>query len=199
MKQFYLTLTFLLPFIGGTGFAQTGMTVFGDCYVSETSSVGFFGDELTLQGDVGGEGSLIMAGKDTQTLVARDQKIDHLVIANPTVVNLKGKLTVSKSLIVEQGVLHVLPLAQLHVPLQATVFVAPGTQIIHAGIVIQRGTDEAPRTKQTFGMSEAVVSPEEVSATGVVSIKLPLTRLLSAHTAYSSPYLKALAPPPRWV
>jgi hypothetical protein len=199
MKQFYQTLICLLPLFGGTVSAQTGMTVFGDCYVSETASIGFFGDELALRADVKGGGSLVIAGKDTQTIIARDQKIDRLVIVNPTVVKLKGKLTISKSLVVKLGTLSVLPLAQLRVPQLATIFVAEGGQIIHAGIVLHPGTEEVPLTKQAFGKSEGITCGIEMPPTRAVPLKLQIVGRLSVYASYRSPYLKALAPPPWWM
>ena len=195
MKPFSIILTFLLPFFGSAVVAQTGMTVFGDCYVSETASIGFFGDELTLRGDVRSEGNLIMAGKDTQTIVAHNQTIDHLVIANPTVVNLKGKLTVRESLEILQGTLDVLPLAQLHVNPSATVFLAAGRKIIHAGIALKSDSNTLPFTKKLPSGGD-ILAASTVQAGGGVIFKRTLSRLMTLPGFYHSPSLPALAPPP---
>ncbi|MGA0560292.1 hypothetical protein ACO2Q8_26750 [Larkinella sp. VNQ87] len=197
MKLFSIILTFLLPLFGGTGFAQTGMTVFGDCYVSETASIGFFGSELTLRGDVGGEGSLVMAGKDIQTIAAHDKTISRLVIQNPTVVRVKGKLIIRKSLAVEQGTLDVLPLAKLLIEQTATVAIAAGCKLIQAGNVWQRGTDEAPPTKPHMGGSDALLLTK-IPADAGFDFKSHALRSLPAHGSYQAPALQAIVTPPWW-
>ncbi|MGM9511939.1 hypothetical protein ACS5NO_29660 [Larkinella sp. GY13] len=128
MKPFSLILTILFPLLGSVVQAQTGLTVFGDCSVAADASIGFFGDHLTLNADLGGEGSVVMAGNQIQIIEAADKTVSRLVIVNPTVVKVRGKLTVRQSLVVERGRLDVLPQSSLVLAPQSRLLVLPGSR-----------------------------------------------------------------------
>lgn len=196
MKYFAHILTLLLPFVGSAGFAQKGMTVFGKMAVAEHSAVGVMTEELTLADDVRGDGKLIMAGKDTQTIVAKTVTVSHLVIANPTVVNVKGKLTVRKFLEVQQGDLVVLPQAQLTVLPGALVSLATGSHLLGVDPEIRAEAGAVSLHPQWVVMGEALISRQFIAEKGV-RFRPVLTPLPDPERRYQMPDLRPDFVPPR--
>ncbi|MGA0560303.1 hypothetical protein ACO2Q8_26805 [Larkinella sp. VNQ87] len=199
MKPFRLLLTVLLPFLGNTVLAQSGMTVFGEVGVAEKGSMAFFDEQLVLRGDVTGEGELVMAGKDTQTIAAQDHTIDRLVVTNPKAVRVRGKLTVRKSITVEKGDLVVEPQARLVVLPGAQIALATDSRWIGSDGVIQSGPDAGSPLKQHISMGDALAVGQNTTHWG--ELKPGSVRWNGFFQGYQSPYLQNPALPPwhpRW-
>jgi hypothetical protein len=195
MKYFSMIMTFLLPFLGNTVFAQTGMMVFGNCSVSENSSIGFLDEVLTLEGSITGQGELVMAGRDTQTVISHNQAIDRLVVANRKAVKLKGKLTIRKSLAVEQGNLVVETQSQMLILPNALVTLAAGSQLIRPSAEIQAGPIEIASERQQVTTANALFE-SSVLFSKAVGLKIGSLPIGCSPNSYEGPDLRNQALPP---
>ncbi|MGA0560309.1 hypothetical protein ACO2Q8_26835 [Larkinella sp. VNQ87] len=156
MRQFRYILAFLLPFWGSAVLAQTGMAVFGNCSVAEKTVIVVTDEQLTLKGDITGDGQVVMAGKDTQTVVSSDRSIGRLVVANRKAVKVKGRLTVRKSMVVTRGDLVVEPDARLTVSPGAFVVWGTGSWQIGSNALIERGDEAGKPGKQPVRIDVAL-------------------------------------------
>ena len=195
MKHAIPILTLLLSFIGSAVQAQTGMTVFGNCSVAEHTVIVVSDEQLTLEGDVTGEGSLIMAGADTQTIASHNHAIDRLVVANPKAVKVKGKLTIRKSLTVERGNLVVEPHAELVIEPGALVTLMASCKRIQSGVIIQPGKQPIPTGNQSVKMGDGLVI-RAVFPDGFGAVKTGFGSLQNRSKPYENPDLQNRTLPP---
>ncbi|MCX6218249.1 hypothetical protein [Spirosoma sp.] len=101
--------------LSNAAIAQTGVMVQDDVYIAPLSQVALFGDQLTLEADVLGDGELIMAAPISQTIDAKGHSLSRLTIENPAGVDVVSDLVVIKKLSIPQGELRLID-AQLIVP-----------------------------------------------------------------------------------
>ncbi|WP_421826532.1 hypothetical protein [Larkinella sp.] len=194
MKPFSLLLTILLPLLGSAVQAQTGLTVFGDCSVAADASIGFFGDQLTLNADLGGEGRLVMAGNEIQVIEAADKTVSHLVIVNPTVVKVRGKLIVRQSLVVERGHLDVLPKSSLVLAPQARLLVLPGSRFSPLPDGFKPDRTTAPTAQNQH--PDVYSLPTDFHWVVTMSISAESAVIYRAAERYQAPSLPRTATPP---
>lgn len=155
-----------------------------------------FVEKLTLEADVNGDGEVIMAGQESQTIDAKAKAIDHLVVRNAKGVKVKGDLTVRKSLTIEQGDLAVLPQAQLTVSARAIVTLFAGCHLIRSGENLKTGPDAVSQSSKPFHLVYAVSeSTAEQEGSRVCKSRLK-TALAMLAIRYDSPALQSAMPPP---
>ncbi|MGM9511959.1 hypothetical protein ACS5NO_29760 [Larkinella sp. GY13] len=194
MKPSLLILLLLLA--GRAGFAQSGMTVFGDCYVQEKASMSVFVEKLTLEADVNGDGELIMAGQESQTIDAKSKAVDHLVVRNAKGVKVKGNLTVRKSLTIGQGNLAVLPQAQLTVLPGTTVTLSAGCHLIRVDEQLKTRKEAVSQTAKPFHLVCEVSESTAGQEGRRVCKSSHKSAIATLAIRYDSPDLQGAMPPP---
>ena len=198
MKHITQLLTLLLSCLGSAVLAQSGMAVFGDVSIGEKAVISFMDEQLTLEGNLTGEGTLLMAGSDTQTIASHNHAIDRLVVANPKAVTVRGKLTIRKSVVVKLGSLVVEPQAELELSMSAVIALRPGSKLIYSLDVFQTDKATFPVVYQWINSVGTVNTPVFLPDERRIALT-DSTRLDLNTTHYQEPDLGAQVVPPRRV
>ena len=197
MKHIFSIVFFLTIWVTDASWAQSGMAVYGKISIGKKMPMAVSADGLILEGDVTGEGALILAGKDTQTVVAHNHAIDHLVVANPKTVKVKGRLTIRKSLTVEQGNLTVEPHSDLTVLPGALVTRASGSKRMHPSEVIQAGKKPGSTDHQPVKANEALMNSRFLS-NDFRAIGFQSKSVYGNNKSYREPDLPTSIEPPQY-